>query len=163
MDNNDDEHNVKRSTDRKLVAVWFIILGMYILVLVGIGQVAFTKQYFNEADSMVGDFLQIKEKYGIDDSETDTTQLINALIENSANASSDLQELASQSFNIVLGALLAFLSASATMVFQAIDDNKFRLGPSGKKGDKPRAEKEKALDNKQEKQQEKLENNPESS
>ena len=125
MDNN-SEKQLKKSTDRKLATIWLVILSMYILILVGIGQVAFTKQYFNEADSMVGDFLQIKEKYGIDDSETDTTELINALIENSANASSDLQELASQSFNIVLGALLAFLSASATMVFQSIDDNKLR-------------------------------------
>lgn len=99
--------------------LWITILCVYILILLGIGQIAFTKQYFNEAERMVGEFLSIKEKYQLDDKDTDSTsELINALIERSADSSNDLQELASQSFNIVLGAMLAFLSASATVVFQ---------------------------------------------
>ncbi|UAA39923.1 hypothetical protein KIH87_06100 [Paraneptunicella aestuarii] len=105
------------------IFVWFFILSIYLLVLVGIGQVAFTKQYFNEADSMVGEFLEIKKKYAVEpEKDADTDSLINSLMEESANSSNDLQELASQSFNIILGALLAFLSASATVVFQELQN-----------------------------------------
>lgn len=117
------------------IFVWFFILSIYLLVLVGIGQVAFTKQYFNEADSMVGEFLEIKKKYAVEpEKDADTDSLINSLMEESANSSNDLQELASQSFNIILGALLAFLSASATVVFQELQN---------RSSDEPDDEKEK--------------------
>lgn len=106
---------------KKFIAVWLVILGVHLIVLVGIGQVAFTKQYFNDADNMVGDFLKIKNE--IKKTETldeDTALLINTLIEKASNNAGDLQELASQSFNIILGALLAFLSASSTIIFQEL-------------------------------------------
>ena len=104
----------------KYLFSWFIIPCIYLLVLYSIGQLAFTGQYFNEADSMIGEFLIIKESHGVnvkDDQESN--KLINSLMEASANASNDLQEMASQSFNIILGALLAYMSASANVVFQA--------------------------------------------
>jgi len=125
--------------------LWIIILLMYITILVGIGQIAFTKQYFNEAESMVGEFLDIKEQYQIDGADQESTDsLINALIESSADSSSDLQELASQSFNIILGALLAFLSASATVVFQSQADRSDEDSdtPDGNTPDTPPKDKE---------------------
>ena len=113
---------------RKYLFIWITILCIYLLVLSGIGQIAFTKQYFNEADSMIGEFLVIKEKHNVNTpSDEKTDDLINGLMESAANASNDLQELASQSFNIILGALLAFLSASATIVFQALSSKSVGL------------------------------------
>lgn len=110
---------------RTFITVWLFILGVHLLVLLGIGQIAFTKQYFNEADNMLGDFLKIKEelnqKQPIDE---ETATLINSLIEQASNSAGDLQELASQSFNIILGALLAFLSASSTVIFQELQKSK---------------------------------------
>lgn len=105
----------------RYLLIWLIILLIYLAVLYGIGQIAFTKQYFNDAENMVGEFLVLKEKFNVNTAENeDTDDLINSLMQSSANSSNDLQELASQSFNIILGALLAFLSASATVVFQAL-------------------------------------------
>lgn len=112
----------RRSPFSAYFIIWVTILSLYVLVLVGIGQVAFTKQYFNDADTMVGDFLEVKRKFELNDDDEATDKMINAIIERSVNSAGDLQELASQSFNIVLGALLAFLSASATIIFQRWSD-----------------------------------------
>lgn len=106
---------------KKFIAVWLVILGVHLVVLVGIGQVAFTEQYFNDADNMLGEYMQIKgeikQEHYLDE---ETALLINSLIEKASNNAGDLQELASQSFNIILGALLAFLSASSTIIFQEL-------------------------------------------
>ena len=45
---------------KKFIAVWLVILGVHLVVLVGIGQIAFTEQYFNDADNMLGEYMQIK-------------------------------------------------------------------------------------------------------
>lgn len=106
---------------KSFIAVWLVILGIHLVVLLGIGQIAFTKQYFNDADNMLGEFLEIKGEVKQEDYlDEETALLINSLIEQASNNAGDLQELASQSFNIILGALLAFLSASSTIIFQEL-------------------------------------------
>lgn len=104
----------------RYLLIWFLILNIYLLALIGVGQVAFTKQYFNDPESMIGEFLEIKKQYKGAISQPETELLIDNLMENAANSASDLQELASQSFNIILGALLAFLSTSAAVVIPGI-------------------------------------------
>ena len=90
---------------------WLVILGVYMVMLTGIGFLAFSKQYFNNANDVVGQFLELKQKFNLDEKQS---TVLNELMEKSADSSSGLQELATQSFHIILGAMLGFLSASAT-------------------------------------------------
>ena len=94
---------------------WLSILVVYVILLISIGYVAFSKQYFNDADDIAGQFLDLREKYSLDSKQLD---VLNELMKQSADSAGDLQELATQSFNITLGGLLAFLSASATFFSQ---------------------------------------------
>lgn len=93
---------------------------IYLLVLGAIGYVAFGEQYFNDVDVIAGKFYEIKEKYNLTDEESERLgQVMNSMSE----SSNSIQALASQSFNITLGALLAFLSSTATLFFQQPKDD----------------------------------------
>lgn len=104
--------------------MWAIILSIYILLLGGIGYVAFWEQDFNKPERVVGTYIDILNKYkettrsNDNLSDEELTVLIQELMKRDADNAGDLQELATQSFNIILGAILAFLSASATLIFQ---------------------------------------------
>ena len=115
------------------VIMWYIVLVMYTFILLLIGYLAFYDQDFNNQEQMIKDYISEIKK--IDESESTTEQtatvsakqeernrdainVVTEIIKKKNDSAGDLQELASQSFNIVLGALLAFLSASATMFFQ---------------------------------------------
>lgn len=117
----------KQALFRKSV-IWCIVLLMYLFLFIGIGWIAFWDQDFNNPEITYGRIITALERCKTNEKDKsegfcgllpeEYGQLLKALIEDADNSAGDLQELASQSFNIVLGAILAFLSASATMVFQ---------------------------------------------
>ncbi len=106
------------------VAMWQLLLLFYMILLFMIGYIAFWQQDFNKPELTVGSYItlladyreKVQQKQNISDQEVNL--IIQQLMKKSADHVGDLQELAAQSFNILLGAILAFLSASTTMVFQ---------------------------------------------
>lgn len=116
------------------IVVWLTVLMMYLLLLGGIGYVSFWDQDFNRPENTIGAYLELlenKPEPGEDREyspavkemiDKDFSVIIQEVMKNNADAAGDLQELASQSFNIILGAILAFLSATATMIFQKLSE-----------------------------------------
>ncbi len=109
--------------------MWVILIVMYVFLFTAIVYIAFWEQDFNDPDKFLVKYETLREKHfqviksvyddldNINEDEEFNTFINNYM--NAANDSAgDLQELATQSFNIVLGAFLAFLSATTTMVFQ---------------------------------------------
>jgi predicted PurR-regulated permease PerM len=104
--------------------MWGAIMAVYLVIFCIIGYIAFMPMAFNDPDNTVKKYLNILEEY---ESKTKTTGTeeskifklaMEDLMKKAEESANDLQKLASQSFNIVLGAFLAFLSATATMLFQ---------------------------------------------
>ncbi len=116
--------NVKEIPPIKAMAIWKLVMGIYLLILIGIGYIAFWNQDFNNPENTVGTYVSLLADYKEKSTTKKTlnsdefTLIVQEMMKQDADNAGDLQELASQSFNIVLGAVLAFLSASATMVFQ---------------------------------------------
>ncbi|NQY30511.1 MAG: hypothetical protein HRT69_13695 [Flavobacteriaceae bacterium] len=108
--------------------IWYIVLLMYAFLLAFIAFIAFWDQDFNKPASTIGSYLTELHKYKNpvwnDSTNKDLEGIIFQIMKKSNDNAGDLQELAGQSFNIILGSLLAFLSASATMVFQNKNKNK---------------------------------------
>ncbi|NQZ11230.1 MAG: hypothetical protein HRT35_29105 [Algicola sp.] len=111
------------------MTMWIMVLSIYIFLLSSIGYIAFWDQDFNKAENTVGSYVKILTAFEQKEQQTgqqlsagDTGMIIQEMMKKGADSAGDLQELASQSFNIVLGAILAFLSASATMVFQQVNN-----------------------------------------
>lgn len=133
-----DEAAEERSVGYKAMTMWTLVLLIYVFLLASIGYIAFWDQDFNKAENTVGSYVGIlsgyqqEEAQGGNLSTEDTALIIQEMMKKGADSAGDLQELASQSFNIVLGAILAFLSASATMVFQQINSIR-RTGKSDEK------------------------------
>lgn len=125
--------------------MWFAVMSVYFLLFFGIGWIAFTDMDFNDPKNTVKKYLDILYEYQTEVKKTtkagapDTAeeeifkQTMQELMKKADESAGDLQELASQSFNIVLGAFLAFLSATATMLFQG---SKKKEGPKPGKFDK---------------------------
>lgn len=109
------------------VRMWFVILGVYISIFGYIGYVAFWPMSFNDPEQTVAKYFEIIDQYAgkfdnVDDS-NHFRDTITDLISESESEAGDMQQLASQSFNIVLGAFLAFLSATVTTIFQSNNSN----------------------------------------
>lgn len=85
---------------------WAFLLAAYLVLLAGTGYVAFFHQEFNPA-LMIDDHLAV-----MIENET-TRQLTLESLKAEGSAFAARRELAVQSFNIVLGAALGFLSATA--------------------------------------------------
>jgi len=124
-------HNETISLDKKAnfrrTSMWTVILTIYVGLLASVGYVAFWEQDFNKQEKVVDAYITILAKHkqagGSQNlTEDELTVLIKELIVRQADTAGDIQDLASQSFNIILGAILAFLSASATMIFRNSDD-----------------------------------------
>ncbi len=139
-------------TTTKSVVQWIVISAFYLILLVSIGYIAFWEQEFNKPENTVGVYVKMlsdmnksDNMVGVDSSEFQL--IIKEMMKKDADSSGDLQELATQSFHILLGALLAFLSASSTMIFQNMardnrsahssnaDQNKSLIAPPGVKPD----------------------------
>jgi len=108
--------------------VWCVILFINVLLLAGIGWVAFGNKGVNDSTETMGRIIVELQKFRIKtnadpDAAWDLTHgeysaLLTSMIQEATKASRDQQTFAAHSFHIVLGAILGFLSASATMVFQ---------------------------------------------
>jgi predicted PurR-regulated permease PerM len=106
--------------------MWWAIMAVYFVIFCIIGYVAFMPMAFNDPDNTVKKYLDILQEYQSKTKteaktaeEVDTLKLaMEELMKKAEESAGDIQQLASQSFNIVLGAFLAFLSATATMLFQ---------------------------------------------
>ena len=102
-------------TERKAVlgtlppGLWAGILVVYVSLFCSIGYVAFLAEEWNPAI----DYVQMPAEINDDE----TKALILSELKNDAEIYKKRRELAAQSFNVVLGALLGFLSASSTSVF----------------------------------------------
>lgn len=124
-----DKHLTHFMSSRSL-AMWHMVLLMYLLLLAVIGYIAFWDQDFNKPERMVANYVQILSQIK---EENPDNQIVNSaelvliveeVMKKNVDSAGDLQELASQSFNVILGAILAFLSASATMIFQNFSSSK---------------------------------------
>ncbi|VVS95092.1 hypothetical protein [Desulfoluna spongiiphila] len=127
---------MKQKTFFQQSVVWCIILVINVLLLAGIGWVAFGNKGVNEPTETTGRIIMELQKFRVKtdadpDGPWDLTHgeysaLLTSMIQEATKASRDQQTFAAHSFHIVLGAILGFLSASATMVFQ---------GTNGKAGE----------------------------
>jgi hypothetical protein len=112
------------------VMPWFLIMIIYVLLLFSIGYIAFWDQDFNSAENTIGSYINIITEYKLQAKEysvladDELTVIIQEVMKKSANNADEIQKLASQSFNITLGAILAFLSGSATVIFQKVNNRK---------------------------------------
>jgi SNF2 family DNA or RNA helicase len=84
---------------------WGLILFTYLLLLLGTGYIAFFQETFNPALN-IGEDMQILMQ------DENTRQLVLDSLKSESSAFMARRELAIQSFNIVLGAALGFLSAA---------------------------------------------------
>ncbi len=105
-----------------VVKIWIYVMLVYIVIFGYIGYIAFWPMAFNDPEENVEKYFAIIEKYSDnlpDNQDEDVFKTtINDLVRKAEENANDIQQLASQSFNIVLGALLAFLSATVTTIFQ---------------------------------------------
>ena len=90
--------------------VWAAILSVYLLLFVATGYVAFFVKEYNPA-------IDLKPEVYMDIKDPETKTLFISTLKQEAETFQKKRELASQSFNVVLGALLGFLSASAVSRF----------------------------------------------
>lgn len=110
--------------DNGKLRVWGVVMLVYILVFSYTGYIAFWPMAFNDPDNTVKKYLEIIDAYEekrITDVQHDFKPTMEELMKKSEAEANSMQQLASQSFNIVLGAFLAFLSATVTMIFQSKD------------------------------------------
>ncbi|WP_196140700.1 hypothetical protein [Aliikangiella sp. G2MR2-5] len=105
--------------------IWGIITLVYMFVFGYTGYVAFWPMSFNDPDNTVGKYVKILEEYEKSRAAQggrgghDFKPIMDEMIKESEASAMDMQQLASQSFNIVLGSFLAFLSSTITMLFQS--------------------------------------------
>lgn len=135
MDTIDKENDIpdtkteKQAKPWNLNILWMMLIAMYVFLFTSIGYIAFWEQDFNNPDKFLAKYESLREKHfqvlklynkdsDLSDEDIEFNAFINDYMNSANNAAGDLQELATQSFNIVLGALLAFLASTSTMVFQ---------------------------------------------
>lgn len=111
-----------KTSEFKYFTMWLVVLSVYLLLFSYIGYIAFWPMSFNDPKETVQKYYTIinEESDNIDatDNKEHFRNLIDDLVKEAESEADDTQQLASQSFNIVLGAFLAFLSATVTTVFQ---------------------------------------------
>ena len=106
----------------KHARVWFIVLLVYLSIFSYTGYIAFWPMDFNDPNHNVKKYYEIFHNYNNEFEDEEASNLFNStlteLAKEAESEADDMQQLASQSFNIVLGAFLAFLSATVTTIFQ---------------------------------------------
>lgn len=98
--------SIQRVGDIKGNVLWIMILAVYLALFCATGYVAFFKYEDNPAVNISPEWIN-----RFQDPET-RKRMLDTLKDDSATYAKK-RELATQSFNVVLGALLGFLSASA--------------------------------------------------
>ena len=102
----------------ELSTAWFVVLMVYILLFVGTGYLTFF--YNNEYATNQENMAKITKDYG----DQKKYQLVEEWIRRDTHGYNQVNHVASQAFNVVLGAILAFLAATAS--------KKLNLGSSKK-------------------------------
>lgn len=126
---NDKKEKKDSKSELEKFFLWLVILLVHLFLFISTGYITFYDQSFNHPEKKIEKYqLILKEHYDIYAKDTtnvnfsefqkDFEKVVYELIKTSAKQDGDQQGLASQSFNIVLGAILAFLSATSTMIFQ---------------------------------------------
>ena len=119
----EQELMVQRESKFKNFKIWMVVLLVYITLFGYIGYIAFWPMAFNNPEETVEKYYKIIDKYAMkietEDDKIHFRSTITELVKESESEADDMQQLASQSFNIVLGAFLAFLSATVTTIFQS--------------------------------------------
>ncbi|ROS00157.1 hypothetical protein EDC56_2793 [Sinobacterium caligoides] len=111
------------------VTMWVVVLIIYLIILLSIGYVSFWEQDFNRPELVVEPYVKIINEYnqqapvGGVVSDQQLSAIIQEVMKKNAESASEVQALASQSFHIVLGAVLSFLSGSVTMISQRLSGN----------------------------------------
>ena len=102
--------------------MWAAVMMTYLIIMGFIGYIAFFPMAFNDPDHTVKKYVDILENYQGGRYHTEGSagfkETLEDMMRKSQESADDLQELASQSFNIALGALLSFLSATIAMLLQ---------------------------------------------
>ncbi len=121
----DDKPALKITTPRMpTFKILMVILLAYLLMLSAIGYISFWGQDFDSPDNMVVPYIDMLKNYQLDETtltkseREEMVKVIQEVMKANVDNAGDLRELASHSFNIVLGAILSFLSGLVTMVFQ---------------------------------------------
>ena len=107
----DKDTSVLERLNEASTPIWAGILAIYLLLFTATGYVAFFSKEFNPA-------LDLKPEYVASLEDQDTKSFVIDTLKQEAATYQKKRELASQSFNVVMGALLGFLSASAASVFR---------------------------------------------
>ncbi|MEW6621172.1 MAG: hypothetical protein AB1422_17875 [bacterium] len=97
---------IQRSGDFKANVMWIMILAVYMALFCATGYVAFFKYEENPA-------INISPKWISQFQDPETRKRMLDTLKDDSAMFAKKRELATQSFNVVLGALLGFLSASA--------------------------------------------------
>ncbi len=118
-DRGDKSSILKESKRMKKSGMWFVVLFVYLGIF---SYIAFWPMKFNNPEHTIEKYFNIAQeysgKYESSEEENHFRNTISGLIVAAQKESSNMQKLASQSFNIILGGFLAFLSATITTIFQ---------------------------------------------
>lgn len=108
--------NVNDKVARTRQAGWWGILAIYVVLFLAMGYMAFFARDVNPA-------LQqgIRDVAAQSAADAESRAIILNMIQQEANEHNKKESLALQSFNVVLGSLLGFLSASAVTRIQSSD------------------------------------------
>jgi len=119
-----DQVNDANDTGKKQsLLVWNLILLVYLVLLVCTGYIAFWEQDFNKPEYALGKYINMLDDYKKLPpeehilSQEELSQIIQAAMKTYVDDAGELQELACQSFYLVLGAVLAFISGSISKFF----------------------------------------------
>ena len=92
----------------ELSTAWFVVLLVYIVLFVGTGYLTFF--YNNEYATNQENMAKITAEYG----DPEKYKLVEKWIKRDSLGYRQVNHVASQAFNVVLGAILAFLAATAS-------------------------------------------------
>ncbi|WP_196140699.1 LysM peptidoglycan-binding domain-containing protein [Aliikangiella sp. G2MR2-5] len=112
--------------------IWLIVLLVYMLIFTFIAMVTFSPMSLSDQEETVKDYVRIFEQYESSNSQESAQQfksMIDNMIRNSQDSIEENQRTVFQSFHIVLGGFLAFLSSTITIVFQSRNSSPGR-GPT---------------------------------
>jgi len=117
-----EDGGTAESSRATLMARWRVLLIAYGFLLVGTGYIAFFQPQYNPA-------VEIDEEISALIADENTRELTLESLREEGIAFKARRELAVQSFNVVLGAVLGFLSATAAQLVQRSGSAKGAVPP----------------------------------
>lgn len=96
----------------ELSTAWFVVLSVYILLFIGTGYLTFF--YNNTYATNPTNMAQIRIFDPGDEAQKEKFDIVKDWIKRDNDGYNQVNQVASQAFNVVLGAILAFLAATAS-------------------------------------------------